>query len=273
MLSFICWQSSATAFLRVLLCFAPFFLCGGVDAAGYRLGPGDVVKITIYNQPDLTTEAQITDAGTITFALIGEIKIGGLEKSAAETTIANKLRDGGFIKQPQVNLLVTQYRSQQVSVLGHVSKPGKYPIDAISRIIDLLSQAGGVTQDGADFATLIKKTEDGKIWKQDIDLPRLFDAHDMTQNYEVQDGDVIFVPKAPVFYIYGEVQRPGAYRLERGMTVMQAISLGGGLTPRGTQRRLRINRKDEKGNPTDYDAEINTKVNENDVIYVRQSLF
>lgn len=267
------WQSTANFIAQTTGWFVIALISCAVHAAGYKLGPGDVVKITIYNQPDLATEAQLTDTGKITFPLIGEVQIGGLEKSAAETAIGDRLRDGGFIKQPQVNLLVTQYRSQQVSVLGHVNKPGKYPIDSVSHVTDLLSQAGGVAQDGADFATLIKRNEDGAVRKQEIDLIKLFDSREMSQNFEVKDGDILFVGRAPVFYIYGEVQRPGAYRLERGMTVMQAISLGGGLTPRGTQRGLHINRKDETGKVQDYDAEINTIVRENDVIRVRQSLF
>jgi polysaccharide export outer membrane protein len=239
-------------------------------AEGYLLGPADVIKITVYGQPDLTTEAQITDAGTITFPLIGKVKIGGLEKSAAEGVIATRLRTGGFIKKPQVNLLVVQYRSQQVAVLGKVNKPGKYSIDAVSRITDLISQAGGVAADGADVATLIRK---GKTSKIDIDLVRLFSMRDMSQNYEVRDGDIIYVARAPVFYIYGEVQRPGAYRVERGMTVMHAISLGGGLTARGTQRGVRINRPDNDGKLHELDAELTTPLKENDVVYVRQSWF
>jgi len=257
----------------VLSLFAAALLSIAAHAAGYLLGPGDVVKITVYGQPDLTIEAQITDQGTISYPLIGEVQVGGLEKSAAEALIAERLRAGQFVKQPQVNLLIGQYRSQQVSVLGYVNKPGKYPIDAVSHVTDLLSKAGGVSPDGADVATLIKKDRDGNITKQYIDLIRLFDARDMTQNYEASDGDIIFVSRAPVFYIWGEVQKPGGYRLERGMNVMQAISIGGGLTPRGTERRLRINRPDADGKVQSLDAELITQLKENDVIQVRQRLF
>jgi polysaccharide export outer membrane protein len=261
----------STVVILALLILA--LLPGVASAAGYLLGPGDVVKITIYNQPDLATEAQITDAGTISFPLIGEVKIGGLEKGAAEGLIADKLLAGRFIKQPQVNLLVTQYRSQQVSVLGHVNKPGKYTIDSVSHVTDLISQAGGINPDGADVATLIAKDVGGKVWKGDIDLVALFSAHDMTQNYEVYDGDIIYVGRAPVFYIYGEVQKPGSYRLERGMTLMQAISVGGGLTARGTQRGVRVNRRDNSGKVQVLDGELSMQLRENDVVYVRQSLF
>ncbi|MES2354973.1 MAG: polysaccharide export protein EpsE [Pseudomonadota bacterium] len=256
------------------LCFIVTALFSNVaSAVDYLLGPDDVVKITIYNQPDLSTEAQITKNGTITFPLLGEVHIGGLEKSAAETLIAEKLLAGNFIKQPQVNLLVTQYRSRRVSVLGHVNKPGVYTIDRVSYVTDLVSQASGVAVDGADIATLIKKSGDGKVQKQNIDLIKLFDAHDNTENYEVSDGDIIYVGRAPIFYIYGEVQKPGGYRLERGMNVMQAISVGGGLTPRGTERGLRVNRLAEDGNLRIFDVDTNTALKENDVIRVKQRLF
>jgi len=257
-----------------IICFIVAALFSNViQAADYLLGPDDVVKITTYNQPDLSVEAQITKNGTITFPLLGEVRIGGLEKSAAEALIAEQLRAGNYIKQPQVNLLVTQYRSRRVSVLGHVNKPGIYTIDRVSYVTDLVSQASGVAADGADVATLIKKSGDGKVQKQNIDLIKLFNARDNSENYEVADGDIIYVGRAPIFYIYGEVQKPGGYRLERGMNVMQALSIGGGLTPRGTERGLRINRTADDGNLRVLDVDTNTELKENDVIHVKQRLF
>lgn len=243
------------------------------SAAGYVLGPGDVIKINVYAQPDLNTEAQITDKGTITFPLLGEIKIGGLDQGAAEAFISNKLSEEKFIKRPQVNLLIMQYRSQRVSVLGFVQKPGKYPIDGTSYVTDLIAQAGGVAPDGADTATFIRKDENKKIIKRSIDLIKLFDSQDLTQNYEVADGDIIHVSRAPIFYIYGEVQKPGAFRLQTNMNVMQGISVGGGLTPRGTERGLKLKRNDAEGKVQTYDADRDTIVRENDVIYVKQRLF
>lgn len=248
-------------------------LPGFAAAAGYTLGSGDIVKISVYAQPDLNTEAQITDKGTINFPLIGEIKIGGLEKGAAEAFISNKLVNERFLKNPQVNLLIVQYRSQRVSVLGFVQKPGKYPIDGTSYVTDLIAQAGGIAADGADSATFISRDENQKVVKKNINLIRLFDSQDMTQNYQVQDGDIIHVSRAPVFYIYGEVQRPGAFRLQPNMTIMQAISVGGGLTARGTERGLKVKRTDLEGNVETLSANGESAVKANDVIYVKQRLF
>jgi polysaccharide biosynthesis/export protein len=241
---------------------------------GYRLGAGDIVRVTVYNQPELTTEAQIKESGQITFALIGEIRLGGLDKAAAESLIAQKLRDGGFIRQPQVNLLVTAYRSQQVSVLGEVNKPGRYPIESITLLTDLLAQAGGINPTtGGDIVTIARRDSSGTTTRFEIDVREHLSARTQKESVRVAAGDVIFVPRAPVFYVYGEVQKPGAYRLEKQMTVMQAISVGGGLSPRGTERGLRLTRRNAEGKSENHDVTPNDILKENDVVYVRQSIF
>ena len=270
-------QAIAWLRLGLLAVLAPLLLLAAAPAqaqsAGYRLGAGDVVKITVFGQPELATEIQIKDAGQITFPLIGEVMIAGLEKGAAEELIANRLKDGGFVKQPQVNLLIVQYRSQQVSVLGQVLKPGRYPIDSAISLIDLLALAGGVGPTGADAVTLIRKDALGNTSRTEIDLNRLYESKDLAQNAQVLANDVIFVPKAPTFYIYGEVQKPGAYKLERDMTVMQALSVGGGLTPRGTQRGMLVTRRNAEGKVESGSVSLEQQLRENDVVYVKQSLF
>lgn len=239
----------------------------------YRLGPGDVVRITVYNNPDLTTEAQITQQGRITFPLIGEIQIGNMEKGQAEQIIARRLGDGGFVVKPQVNVLVLGFKSQQISVLGQVNRPGKYPIEQASTLADLLAIAGGIAQGGHDVITHISQGADGKSSKRDIDINQALRSGEMDKNFPVKNGDIIFVPRAPLFYIYGEVNRPGAYRLEKDMTVMQALSVGGGLNPRGTERGIKINRHGEGGKVATIEGKLGDVVQENDVIHIRESLF
>lgn len=239
----------------------------------YKLGPGDVVKVTVYEYPDLTTETQVTETGNITFPLLGEVAIGGLGKTAAEAKLAGLLKSGGFVKQPQVNLSISQYRSQQVAVMGQVNKAGKYALDApSSSVTDLLSLAGGVTPDAADTITVIKNQR-GSSTKVDVDLLKLFQAGDMKQNIEVDNGDVIYVPRAPVFYIYGEVQKPGTYRLEHNMTIIQALSLGGGLTPRGTDRHIKVHRRGSNGQRQTLEVALTDLLQPDDVVYIKESLF
>jgi len=237
------------------------------------LGEGDSIRITVFQNPDLTTETRISERGTITFPLIGEIALTGLTPARAEARIAEYLVKGKFLVKPQVSLNLLQVRSRQVSVLGQVARPGRYPLDdTSSNLTDILALAGGVTPTGDDNVTVTMK-RDGKIAKLDVDVPTMYRAGDMSRNIRLENGDVIFVQRAPVFYIYGEVQRAGSYRLEQAMTVMQALSVGGGVTPRGTDRGLKIRRRAPDGTLNTVDARLTDLVQPNDVIYVRESLF
>lgn len=238
----------------------------------YRLGPGDVVKITVYNNPDLATEAEITAGGKIGFPLIGEVAVGGLTRSEAEKAIADSLGRGGFVPNAHVNLLVGQYRSQQVSVMGEVNKPGQYPISRAAGVTELLAMAGGITAKGSHIITVIQKDGNGRTVQQEIDVKRLF-AGGPASNIRLGYDDVIYVPPMPVFYIYGEVRQPGSYPLTSDLTVRQALSLGGGLTVRGTERGIRLERKG-KGNETlSRRPSLNDKLQPNDVLYVPESWF
>ena len=238
----------------------------------YRMGTGDVLRITVYGQPDLATEARVGESGNISFPLIGDVKMAGVTPSQGETEIAQRLSKGGFINEPFVTLNVLQYRGQQVSVLGRVNRPGKHNLERVSRVTDVLALAGGITSDGADTVTLVR-TRDGKPEYRDIDVIALFQPGGEASNEVVQDGDIINVSRQPMFYIYGEVNRPGAFRLEQNMSVMQALSMGGGVNSRGTQRGIRIMRRDAGGVMQQLDAQLSDPVKKDDVIYVKESLF
>ncbi len=238
----------------------------------YRMGTGDVLRITVYGQPDLTTEARVGDSGNITFPLIGDVKLAGVTPAQGETEIAKRLSKGGFILEPFVSLNVVQYRGQQVSVLGRVNRPGKHTLEKISRVTDVLALAGGVIIDGADTVTLVR-VNDGKAEYREIDLIALFRPGGEASNELVQDGDIINVARQPMFYIYGEVQRPGAFRLEQNMSVVQALSIGGGVNQRGTQRGIKILRRDDNGVMQQLDTQLADPVKKDDVIYVKESLF
>jgi len=238
----------------------------------YRIGPGDNLKILVYQSTDLTLETRVSESGTITFPLIGELAVGGLTTSDVERAISRRLRDGSYLVSPNVNVNVSQYRSLQVSVLGYVNKPGKIILEqSVNRVSELIALAGGITAQGADVVTLTRSGSGEK--RIEIDLPALLSTSEGRNDPVVRNGDTIFVPRAPVFYIYGEVQRPGQYRLERDMTVMQALAAGGGLTQRGTERGTRINRRDPNGKLALRAISLDDPVLPDDVIYVRESLF
>ena len=244
-----------------------------IAATEYRLGAGDVVRINVYQSPDLTLETRIGEAGNVSYPLLGSIRIGGLTVSQAEKVVADGLLKGNFLKQPQVSILVVQVRGNQASVLGQVNRPGRFPIEvADMRISDLLAMAGGIAATGADTLTVVG-TRAGQPFRKQLDVPALFRSEQRTDDLLIQNGDVVYVERGPMVYIYGEVQRPGAMRLERGMTVMQALATGGGLTLRGTEKGLRVHRKAPDGKLQVVTPAMDDALRDGDVVYVRESLF
>jgi polysaccharide export outer membrane protein len=242
------------------------------SAADIVLGSGDVLRITVYGSPDLATEARVADSGTVTMPLVGQVQVAGLSVPAAEKKIAGLLDSGGYVKKAQVNILVTTIQSAQVSVLGQVNRPGRYPMDGKRSLMEALAQAGGIGPEGGDTVTLIR-TRDGKTTSETIDIIKMVQSGDFGHDYALAPNDVVYVERAPRFYIYGEVQRPGPARLERGMTVVQALAAGGGLTPRGTERGMRIKRRDASGQLQVISVKQDDLLQVDDVVYVKESLF
>lgn len=239
----------------------------------YPLGPGDIVKITVYNNPDLTTEAEISQNGSISFPLVGEVKVGGLSRAQAERAISQSLGNGGFVPNAHVNMLLLQYRSQQVSVIGEVNKPGKYPINQQVTLTDLIAMAGGITQKGGNTVTIIRKDRNGRTTQHEVDFKSVLSGGNPAKNVRIDSEDIIYVAPAPVFYIYGEVRQPGAYPLAADLTVRQALSLGGGLTPRGSERGIQIDRKGPNGQVTTRRARPTDKLRPDDVVQVPEGWF
>ncbi|HET7793262.1 MAG TPA: polysaccharide export protein EpsE [Rhizobacter sp.] len=241
--------------------------------AEHLLGAGDGIRVTVYQNPDLTLETRLSEQGQISFPLIGAVQLGGLTLTGAQDRIAKMLRDGGFVLKPQVSVQLVQVRSSQVSILGQVNRPGRYPIEtANSKVSEMIAAAGGVLPGGGDVVSL-SGTRNGKPVKYDIDLPAVMQAGRTDLDVTVANGDIIYVDRAPVVYLYGEVQRPGAIRLERGMTLMQALAQAGGLTQRGTERGMRVHRRDASGNLNVLQLKLSDPIEREDVIYVRESVF
>lgn len=264
--------SRAVALAACLLIAAP----GHAQVARpYLLGAGDLVRITVFQNPDMATEARISDTGELTFPLVGSVAVGGLTTTQAEQKIAAALRSGSFVLRPQVNVTVSQFRSRQVSVLGFVNRPGRYPLeDQTLRLADVLSLAGGVGQLGGDSAIITRTPKGGgREERIVIDFDAAFVFNDLEKNIEIQPGDTVYVPRYPFFYIYGQVNRPGQYRLERNMTLQQALAQGGGPTLRGTEKGIQIRRRDVGGKVDTLNAGPGDRVMQDDVIYVRESVF
>lgn len=243
------------------------------DNQDYRLGAGDAIGVQVYQSPDLSIDARVSESGVISYPLVGSVQLGGLTIAEAEKKIADALRSGGFVKVPQVNIVLRQVRGNQVAVLGQVSRPGRFPLETFNtRVSDMLAAAGGTTPTGDDVL-IVTGQRDGKPFRKVIDIPALFLNQKSDEDIVLAGGDTLYVNKAPMFYIYGEAQRPGPYRIERGMTVMQALAQGGGPTVRGSQNRLKLHRRDASGKVVETTPNLNDPIRPEDVIYVRESLF
>lgn len=266
------------AVLLVLLCSAAFVQAREAPDT-FLLGPGDVVRATVFGQPDLSGVSRIGEDGRISFPLLGDVMIGGLSTGDAEAKIASMLADGGYVRNAQVSIFVEQRRrtlANSVLILGHVAKPGKYPLQGISdegvqSLIDLLAIAGGTGADSSDRLLLLRRDGDN-VHKVQIDLVTLLDQGELNQNVGLVGGDIVFVPETDVFYIFGQVQSPGRYRLQRGMSVMQAIAVGGGISPRGSERGIELRRRID-GELRAVRADLHAELRPDDVVYIKESLF
>ena len=255
----------AASLLVLALSVAPVRAAAG----DYLLGAGDLLRISVSGYQELGLEVRVSQSGNISFPYLGQLSVAGLSTGEVETLIARRLVEGQFVRQPQVSVLIVDYQSQKASVMGQVNKPGQYSLEISRRLIDLLAQAGGLDNaTAADQATVLRA--DGS--KVQIDLLALFNG-DSKQNFTVSSGDTIYVPRAPQFYVYGEVQRPGKYRLERNMTVSQAISAGGGLTARGSERRAVVKRRDDNGLEHVVSIGSGDLVQADDVLMIKESIF
>ena len=239
----------------------------------YRLGDGDSIRVLVFQNPELTVETRVTESGTITYPLIGNLSIGGMTIPGAEQAIAKALSDGGFIQRPQVNIVLLQNRGNQVSVLGQVGRPGRYALETFTtRLSEMIAIAGGIGPIGADTA-IVTGMREGKPFRMEIDIAGMFLNNHLQDDVVVAGGDVIFIQRQPMYYIYGQVQRAGSFRIERNMTIRQALASSGGLTARGTERRLGVYRRGLNDRIEYLITDMNESVRANDVLYVRESLF
>lgn len=263
-------QKPFTLILGVLLMFLGQ---ARITAAEYAIGADDVIRISVYGYDEIKTETRVSAEGRITFPLAGEVQVSGKSTFEVEQELASLLVKGGYIIDPHVTVMVLEFKSRQVSVLGQVNKPGRYALESANTLVDVIAMAGGINSLGDEKAILTRKHESGETHKKEVDLREVLESSENTEQIQMQQGDIVYVPRAPVFYIYGDVQRPGGYRLESALTVAQAISLGGGLTPKGTDCGIVIKRKNSNGKVQELDVELTDNVQKDDVIFVDESWF
>jgi polysaccharide biosynthesis/export protein len=250
-----------------------------VDARStYTVGPSDVLKVTVFNESELTGSFRVDNDGSISYPLLGRLPVQGKTSRQIEEALRKLLLDG-YVRNPQVSVEVDQFRSRTIFIIGEVRNAGKYPLQGEMTLLEVLALAGSVTTD-ASSEILILRPRDGTITGpigpddqaeqiranlDDMKVGR------MSANVPLQDGDTIYVPAAERFYVSGHVRNPGSFKLMRGMTVQQAIAVAGGLTDRGSDRRIKI-RRVEGDQQKLIDAKLTDMVLPGDTIIIAQRL-
>lgn len=243
-------------------------------AQDYIVGEGDVLRITVYDHDDLTTVARISGDGNIVLPLIGQVEVKGLTLSQISKKISARLSDG-YIIDPQVNIFIQEFRSKKAFIMGEVTKPGIYVLPGQTTFLALLSEAGGLTKDAGDKAIIKRKANPSDKNEKiiTIDMRRLIEKGDTTLDVPIMDGDNIYISKAGVFYVTGEVKKPDAYKYEEGTTVIKAITMGGGFTDKAAKGRVKITRKVNGKEEVIEKVKMDEPVLPDDVIVVPESFF
>jgi len=208
------------------------------------LGAGDLVEVSVYNVPELATKARVSNGGDIYLPLIDYVHVDGLTQEEAQSLIEKRYEDGGFVKNPHVTIFVDDAASQGVTVLGEVLKPGIYPDIADHKLYELISEAGGFTPAASRKIAVLRQNQKEPIR---VELPRNL-ADDPSKNIEINPGDTITVPRAPVVYVVGDVGHPSGFLVDNGtLSVLQALALAGGVNHTAKLGGARIIRKGPSG--------------------------
>jgi len=240
-----------------------------------QLGPGDQVKLDVFGRPEMDTTTYIADDGTVRVPLAGAVSIAGLSPVQAAQKVEQALKDGQFLVDPHVTFSVLLVRSQRARVVGEVKVPGLYPIDSNTTVLDLLAQAGGGTEKAGDIAYVLRADAGGNLQRYPVNLKGVMDSKDSTPAalQTLLAGDSLFVPAAQVFYIAGEVRLPAQYRIETGMTLLQAIARAGGVTDKGSTSRVQIRRHAPDGKYLVIHGKPGDLIQPDDVITVKERIF
>lgn len=254
-----------------------FGTVSGLAAEGtdYIVGPQDVLTVTVFGEAELSGKYTVEQDGTFTFPQIGRVKAGGMTLRSLEQDLKAKLADG-YLKNPQVAVAIENYRSQRILVLGEVRSPGEYQLTGEMTLLSALARAGATTPTAGHEATIVRTRKNPKAGEDATEIIRVdladLQAGDVSLNVSLQDGDTINVPKALSVFVAGQVKSPGAYAVESGTTVLQVLSLAGGLTERGSDSRIRVQRT-VSGKKVEVSVKLTDVVNPGDTIIVRERFF
>ena len=248
----------------------------------YVIGPQDVLTITSYDQAELSGRFTVEADGTFTYPLIGRVKAGGLTLRQIEAQVKAQLKDGGFFRNPQITVAVDTYKSQKVFIVGEVRMPGTYPLSGDMNLVEALARAGSTLPSASGEAVIVHAPgaaagptmspsagADNTVRVNIHDLEKGIFSH----NAALRDGDTIFVPRAESVYVFGQVKSPGAYPLQqKDTTVLQALSLAGGVTDRGSTSRIQVIRI-VGGEKREIKVRLTDLIQPGDTVVVRERFF
>jgi polysaccharide export outer membrane protein len=244
----------------------------------HQLGPRDLIEIKVYQQPDLSQQIRIDDDGSVTLPLVGRVAAQGLTVDAFARQLTARYKE--YLVNPEITVFVKEYhvREISVSVLGEVARPGFYRFPEKSTLLDIIAQVGGLTPSSGERVIVLRPKKPGEGGEADafiVDAQELFTTGGVkTQNLELAEGDTVQVPRADQYFIFGEVARPGAYKLEKGsqLTVLKAIILAGGFTDKAAKKGVLITREEGQEKKT-IKADLDGLVRSQDIIIVPESFF
>lgn len=268
--------------LLALCLTVPAALAAAARQNDYVIGAQDLLSITVYDQADLTGKFTVEADGSLTFPLLGRVQAGGMTLRGLEQDLQAKLADG-YLRNPQVSVAIEAYRSQRIFVMGEVRAPGTYPLTGDMTIVEALTKAGGTTAAASEEVLVVRPAGDagraGPIMPdQDAEAAilrvnlRELQGGALSQNIPLRDGDTIVAPRAQAVYVFGQVRNPGAYNIEKGTTVLQALSLAGGVTDRGSTGRLKIVRTMD-GRKKEVKVKLTDVVEPGDTLIVAERFF
>lgn len=252
------------------------------STADYVIGPQDILAIQVFDQPDLGGKYTVEADGTFTFPLIGRVKAGSLTLRGFERELKDRLADGYF-RSPQVTVAVEQYRSQRVFVMGEVRQPGPVVLTGGMTLIEALARAGSTLPTSSGEVSIVRASQGtpsggpalpGRDATTEVFRASVQDLQSgsLAQNIDLRDGDTVFVPKAELVYVFGEVRNPGGYAVQKTTTVLQALSLAGGVTEHGAMNRIQVMRI-VKGTKVEVRVKLSDVVRPEDTIMVPQRYF
>ncbi len=266
-------------------CFGTSLICQEQYSSEYRIGPKDLLEIRVFGLDELNSTVRVSEDGNITLPLLGEVEVEGLSAAELERKLKSLLEEN-WLRDAQVTIFIVEYQSKKVSVLGAVREQGSYELLGRQTLLQIISQAGGLTPEAGNEIIVIRQQDDGNNAALKIPLEKLVLEGDVNLNIPLQPNDIINIPidKLINIYVFGQVRNPGALELKKSNipTLLQAIAQAGGFSERASKTGVLIKRKDE----TEKEKEIRINVKdiikgkiddvqlkENDIVFVPETIF